>query len=157
MPRLGSAFASKTSPVARQELLIAQRSRPMLTYALSYLAVQTRMELARVYLALADPAGARTLLREIDELLERRPGLGILGDQAGALRNQGAGRGTLGRPWPCSSSQGRLGARYPSRRAPVLSQLSHGLVGRHRTQAAIPARSPVVADVLGRLASSVER
>jgi LuxR family maltose regulon positive regulatory protein len=60
----------------------------MLTYALPYLAVQTRIELARAHLALADPAGARTLLREIDELLRRRPGLGILGDQAAALRNQ---------------------------------------------------------------------
>jgi LuxR family maltose regulon positive regulatory protein len=73
---------------ARQELVIAQRSRPMLTYALPYLAVQTRIELARAHLALADPAGARTLLREIDELFRRRPGLGILGDQAGALRDQ---------------------------------------------------------------------
>ena len=73
---------------ARQELVIAQRSRPMLTYALPYLAVQTRIELARAHLALADPAGARTLLREIDELLRRRPGLGILGDQADALRDQ---------------------------------------------------------------------
>ena len=60
----------------------------MLTYALPYLAVQTRIELARAHLALADPAGARTLLREIDELFRRRPGLGILGDQADALRDQ---------------------------------------------------------------------
>jgi LuxR family maltose regulon positive regulatory protein len=73
---------------ARQELVIAQRSRPMLTYALPYLAVQARIELARVHLTLADPAGAMTLLREIDEILRRRPGLGILGDQAGALRDQ---------------------------------------------------------------------
>jgi len=73
---------------ARKELVIAQRSRPMLTYALPYLAVQARIELARAHLALADPAGARTLLREIDELLRRRPGLGILDDQASSLRGQ---------------------------------------------------------------------
>jgi LuxR family transcriptional regulator, maltose regulon positive regulatory protein len=75
-------------PAARRELISAQRLRPMLTYAVPHLAVQARIELARVHLALADPAGARTLVREIDEILRRRPGLGILGDQAGALRDQ---------------------------------------------------------------------
>jgi LuxR family transcriptional regulator, maltose regulon positive regulatory protein len=73
---------------ACQELVIAQRSRSLLTYALPYIAVQARTELARVHLALADPAGARTLLRETDELFRRRSGLGILGDQVGALRDQ---------------------------------------------------------------------
>jgi LuxR family transcriptional regulator, maltose regulon positive regulatory protein len=73
---------------ARRELIGAQRLRPLLTYAIPHLAVQARIELARVHLALADPAGARTLAREIDEILRRRPGLGILGDQAGALRDQ---------------------------------------------------------------------
>ncbi len=58
----------------------------MLTYALPHLAVQTRIELIRVHLALADLAGARTLMREIDELLQRRPGLGTLAGEAQALR-----------------------------------------------------------------------
>jgi LuxR family transcriptional regulator, maltose regulon positive regulatory protein len=75
-------------PAARQELVGAQRLRPLLTYALPHLAVQARMELARVHLALADLAGARTLMREIDGLLRRRPGLGILVGQAQALRSQ---------------------------------------------------------------------
>ncbi len=75
-------------PAARRELVRAQRRRPDLTYALPYLAVQARIELARVHLALADLAGARTLMREIDELLRRRPGLGTLGGQARALRDQ---------------------------------------------------------------------
>ena len=73
---------------ARRELIGAQRLRPLLTYALPHLAVQARIELARVHLALADPGGARALLREVDELLRRRPGLGILDDQATALRDQ---------------------------------------------------------------------
>ncbi len=47
---------------ARQELLTAQRLRPLLTYASPCIAVQTRIELARVRLALGDLAGARTLL-----------------------------------------------------------------------------------------------
>ena len=50
------------------------------------LAVQARIELTRVHLALADIAGARTLMQEIDELLRRRSGLGTLADEAQALR-----------------------------------------------------------------------
>jgi LuxR family maltose regulon positive regulatory protein len=75
-------------PTVRQELVSAQRLRPLLTYAYPYLAVQARIELARVHLALADVAGARTLMREIDGVLRRRPGLGILVGEAQALRAQ---------------------------------------------------------------------
>jgi len=73
-------------PAARQELVTAQRLRPLLTYSLPHFAVQARLELARVHLALADLAGARTLMREIDSLLKRRPDLGTLGGEAKALR-----------------------------------------------------------------------
>jgi len=75
-------------PAARQQLVMAQRLRPVLTYAVPYLAVQARIELARAHLALADLPGARTLMREVDELLRRRPALGTLADQAQALRTQ---------------------------------------------------------------------
>ncbi len=71
---------------ARQELISAQRLRHLLTYALPYFAVQARIELIRVHLALADLPGARTLMREVDELLRRRPGLGTLAGEAAALR-----------------------------------------------------------------------
>jgi LuxR family transcriptional regulator, maltose regulon positive regulatory protein len=75
-------------PGARRNLVSAQRLRPLLTYALPHLAVQSRIELARAHLALADPQGARTIIREIDEVLRRRPGLGTLADDAVALRDQ---------------------------------------------------------------------
>ena len=75
-------------PAARRELIRAQHLRPLLTYALPYLAVQARLELARVHLALADQPGARTLMREVDDLLRRRPSLGTLVGQAEALRAQ---------------------------------------------------------------------
>ena len=74
--------------VARQELVSARRLRSLLTYAFPHLAVQTRIELIRVHLTLADVAGARTLMREIDELLERRPDLGTLVGEARAVRTQ---------------------------------------------------------------------
>ncbi len=72
----------------RRELVHAQRARPLLTYTVPHIAVQARIELARVHLDLADVAGARTLLREIDEVLRRRPGLGTLTDQARSLRGR---------------------------------------------------------------------
>jgi LuxR family maltose regulon positive regulatory protein len=71
---------------ARRELVSAQRLRPLLTYAMPHLAVQARIQLVHVHLALADTAGARTLMREIDEILKRRPGLGTLVVEALELR-----------------------------------------------------------------------
>ena len=73
-------------PGAGAELTRAQRLRPALTYAVPHLAVQARTELARVHLALGDLAGARTLMREADDILRRRPGLGAFARQADDLR-----------------------------------------------------------------------
>jgi len=75
-------------PAARRELVGAEGLRSLLTYAVPSLAVQARLELTRAHLMLTDIAGAWTLLREIDELLRHRPGLGTLPGQAGALRAQ---------------------------------------------------------------------
>ena len=73
-------------PRAEAELTRAQRLRPGLTYALPHMAVQARIELARCYLALSDFGAARTLLREADEILARRPALGVFVRQAADLR-----------------------------------------------------------------------
>jgi len=86
--RARTALHRADLPVVHQELASAQRLRHLLTYALPHFAVQARIELARVQLALTDLAGARTLMREIDDLLRRRPGLGTLTGQAEALRAQ---------------------------------------------------------------------
>jgi LuxR family maltose regulon positive regulatory protein len=75
-------------PAAYRELVTAQRLRHLLSYAQPYLAVQARIEMTRVYLALSDATGARTLMREIDDLLTRRPRLGTLVGEAQALRTQ---------------------------------------------------------------------
>jgi LuxR family maltose regulon positive regulatory protein len=77
---------------ARRELARAQRLRPALTYAVPHLAVQARLELAAAHLALGEPDAARTLLREIDEILSRRPDLGVFGLHVRELRAQVAGR-----------------------------------------------------------------
>jgi LuxR family transcriptional regulator, maltose regulon positive regulatory protein len=81
-----AAMHRRDVPAARRQLARAQRLRALLTYALPHVAVQARIELARVHVALSDLAGARTLMGEVDELLRRRPGLGRLVGEAEALR-----------------------------------------------------------------------
>jgi LuxR family maltose regulon positive regulatory protein len=75
-------------PAARRALINALRPRPLLTYAQPHWAVQLRIALIRVHLALSDLAGARTIMPEIEEILDRRPGLGTLAGEAEALRAQ---------------------------------------------------------------------
>jgi len=95
-------------PAARGDLVSAQRLRPLLTYALPYLAVQARIELARAHLSLADIEGARTLIREIDEVLRRRPALGTLADEAQALRVQLAKERGSNTPGPSALTAAEL-------------------------------------------------
>ena len=61
-----------------RQLARAMRSRPTATYLMPYHAVRLRLQLARVYFAIADAATARQLLREIDDILLHRPALGTL-------------------------------------------------------------------------------
>jgi LuxR family maltose regulon positive regulatory protein len=75
-------------PAARRDLTNALRLRSLLTYANPHWAVQLRLALIRVHLALSDVAGARTLMREINEILRRRPDLGTLTGEANAFRAQ---------------------------------------------------------------------
>jgi LuxR family maltose regulon positive regulatory protein len=61
-----------------RDLTQAMRARPSLTYVLPFLAVRVRLQLARIFWAIADHSTARHLLREIDDILIRRPSLGAL-------------------------------------------------------------------------------
>jgi LuxR family transcriptional regulator, maltose regulon positive regulatory protein len=72
------ALHRRDPTAATNDLVRTQRLRPRLTHAIPWLSVQVRLELAHAYLALADPAGARTVLREIDGILRHRPDLGSL-------------------------------------------------------------------------------
>jgi LuxR family transcriptional regulator, maltose regulon positive regulatory protein len=71
---------------ANRQLTRAMRARPSLTYALPYLAVRVRLQLAKVYWAIADYTTARHLLREIDDILLHRPALGVLVDEVSEFR-----------------------------------------------------------------------
>jgi LuxR family maltose regulon positive regulatory protein len=72
---------------AHDQLARAARLRPRLTAALPHRAVQTLLELARAHLGLTDVAGARILLREIQDILRQRPHLGLLPAQADQLQS----------------------------------------------------------------------
>ena len=71
---------------AHRQLTRAMRARPAATYLLPYHAVRVRLQLAKVYTALAEPATARQLLREIDDILRHRPALGTLTSEVEEFR-----------------------------------------------------------------------
>jgi LuxR family transcriptional regulator, maltose regulon positive regulatory protein len=86
---------------AREYVVRAARLRPLLTYALPVVSVQALLELARAYIALTDPDGARAVLRQAHDILQQRPDLGLLPAEADELRakvetirRQGVGGGS---------------------------------------------------------------
>jgi LuxR family maltose regulon positive regulatory protein len=72
---------------ANARLTQAMRARPSCTSALPWLAVRSRLQLAKVYWSTGDQATARHLLREIDDILVRRPALGALVAEVAQLRH----------------------------------------------------------------------
>jgi LuxR family transcriptional regulator, maltose regulon positive regulatory protein len=82
------AIRRGAGPQARHDLTLAQRLRPQLTHAVSWFAVQSQIELAAAHLALEDPHGAMTLVREAEQVLRRRPSLGTLARRAEQLRRE---------------------------------------------------------------------
>jgi LuxR family maltose regulon positive regulatory protein len=79
---------------ARTELVRAQLLRPLVSHAAPWFSVAALLELARCYLALSDPNGARHALHEADEIVGVRPALGVLN---GALDEMHARVGTASR------------------------------------------------------------
>lgn len=80
------ALAAGRAASARENVLRAQRLRPLLTRALPWLAVQALLELGKVSLALEDASGARTLCLEADDVVHQRQDLGTLVAETDALR-----------------------------------------------------------------------
>jgi LuxR family maltose regulon positive regulatory protein len=70
-----------------RQLARAMRARPSCTFVLPFFAVRARLQLTKVYVALGNPKSARHLLREVDEILLRRPGLGALVDEVATVRD----------------------------------------------------------------------
>jgi LuxR family maltose regulon positive regulatory protein len=70
---------------ARRLLTTASRLTPHLSYALPWLAVQARVELADAYMTLRDRDAARHMLEEARGILAVRPDLGVLGEAVAQL------------------------------------------------------------------------
>jgi LuxR family transcriptional regulator, maltose regulon positive regulatory protein len=63
---------------ARRQLARAMRARPSAACAFPFVAVRLRLQLAKVFFSIAEVVAARQLLREIYDILTRRPALGTL-------------------------------------------------------------------------------
>jgi len=73
---------------ARYFLGRASRLRPLLTYVLPVVSVQALLEMARSYLTLADTGSAAAVLAQARDILQQRPDLGVLSEQADELRSR---------------------------------------------------------------------
>jgi LuxR family maltose regulon positive regulatory protein len=71
---------------AERALTEAMRTRPVCTASMPTVSVPVRIHLARSYWALGDYATARHLVREIEDILLRRPALGVLIEQFATLK-----------------------------------------------------------------------
>jgi LuxR family maltose regulon positive regulatory protein len=88
---------------ARAAMTAAQGLVPYLTAAIPWLAVQTRIELARGFVTLRDATAVQALLDEIDGLVAETPKLGGLPRQAKELRREAEAM-----PEPAEGSTGGL-------------------------------------------------
>ena len=103
---------------ARAALTRAHRLRPMLDHGLPWLTIQVGLELTRAHLALAEPGAARTVLTETEQVLELRPHMGsLVEDASGAARPRRGdlrvGRGLGDEPDGCGAPAAPL-PRHPS-------------------------------------------
>src|SRR5262245_29953708 len=63
----------------------AARLRHLLTYALPVVSAQALIGMAHAYAALGDTAGARAVLRQVRDIFQQRPQLGLLPQEADEL------------------------------------------------------------------------
>ena len=94
----------------QRQLTRAMLARTTCTYAIPFIAVRVRLQLAKVFWALNDQTAAHHLLREIEDILLHRPALGTLVEQVTEFHglvasSQQAGR--TGGP-PLTSAELRL-------------------------------------------------
>jgi LuxR family transcriptional regulator, maltose regulon positive regulatory protein len=69
---------------ARTEVTLAARVRPRCSIAIPWSA-QSLLQLAHAYLAVADPAGARAVLRQVRDIVLASPELGVVSQQCTEL------------------------------------------------------------------------
>jgi LuxR family transcriptional regulator, maltose regulon positive regulatory protein len=93
---------------ARAALTRGHRLRPLLDHSFPWFTVQIGLELTRAHLRLGEVAAARTVFSETEAVLERRPDLGSLVEEAQELRERlGATSGSAG-TWAMSLTGAEL-------------------------------------------------
>lgn len=80
------AVSTGSTGEARQHLAHVHRLRPLMTASTPWLSVPARLEAMEAHIGLRDVASARTLMREVDDILRLRPQLGVLVADAAAMR-----------------------------------------------------------------------
>jgi LuxR family maltose regulon positive regulatory protein len=74
-----------------QLLARGMRARIGCTSLLPFMSLRVRLQLAKAHLAVGDRSGARHLVREMDDLLRRRPDVGVLSAEVEEFRDLMAG------------------------------------------------------------------
>jgi LuxR family maltose regulon positive regulatory protein len=72
----------------REHVARAARLRHLLTYGLPLVSAQALIGMAHAYAALGDAAGARAVLRQVRDIFQQRPRLGLLPQEADELRRR---------------------------------------------------------------------
>ena len=92
----------------RDALTRAHRLRPLLDHGVPWLTVEVGLELTRAHLALADAGAARTVFAETERVLELRPDLGVLTEDARELRECVAATDGAAGAWAMSLTSAEL-------------------------------------------------
>lgn len=93
---------------ARAALARAHRVRPLLDHGLPWVTIQVGLELTRAHLALAEAGPARTVFRETERVLELRPNMGFLVEDARDLGEQVAATSGPSGAWAMSLTAAEL-------------------------------------------------
>jgi LuxR family maltose regulon positive regulatory protein len=93
---------------ARAALTRAHRLRPLLSPSFPWFAVQVGLELTRAHLALGEVAAARAVFSEAERVLELRPDLGSLVEDAQELRERLAATSGSAGAWAMSLTGAEL-------------------------------------------------
>lgn len=84
------------------------RARIGCTYLLPYLSIRARVQLAKAHVAIGDRSAAWHLVKEIDDLLRRRPDVGAVSAQVAELRSALAAESAEGGSVPLTPAELRL-------------------------------------------------
>jgi LuxR family maltose regulon positive regulatory protein len=91
---LGFAVAARVAlhdqdlPRAERLLALGMQARTLCTYVLPFLALRARLQLSKAFATKGDRTAARALMREMDDLLSKRPGVGVLVDEIAMHRKE---------------------------------------------------------------------